>query len=94
MIIGAGLAGLITAHVFPRHKIFEASPEPIEKHKAVLRFRSDAIGRLTGIDFKPVTVRKEIFFDGKRAEPSIALSTITASAFLILRPSLRGDQIY
>lgn len=76
MIIGAGLAGLIGAHVFPRHKIIEASPEPFESHKALLRFRSDAVGRLTGIAFRPVTVRKAIWMEGRFHEPTIQLANL------------------
>lgn len=78
MIVGAGLAGLITAHVFPRMPIIERSPEPAEIHKAVLRFRTDAIGELTGIPFKPVTVRKGIWHANKFVPPSIDLANMYA----------------
>lgn len=70
MIVGAGLAGLITAHAFPTMPIVEASPEPRAMHKALLRFRSTAVGDLVGIEFKPVTVRKGIWNRGWLA-PSI-----------------------
>lgn len=71
MIVGAGLAGLIAAHALPRHSIVEASPEPTANHKALLRFRSAAVGELTGIEFKPVTVRKGIWMDGGWQQPNI-----------------------
>lgn len=61
MIVGAGLAGLIAGHVFPRHRIVEKRPEPTAAHQAVLRFRSSIVGELTGIEFRPVTVRKGIW---------------------------------
>lgn len=61
IIVGAGLSGLIAASAFERMKVVEAGTAPHENHKAVLRFRSNEVGRLTGIDFKPVTVNKGIW---------------------------------
>lgn len=58
MILGAGLAGLIAAAKFPDAPIIEAS-KSIKPHRALLRFRSPAIGELTGIPFKKVTVNKD-----------------------------------
>ena len=74
MIIGAGLAGLIAAHAFNREVIFESAQKPTENHKALLRFRTDAVSRLTGIEFEPVLVRKGIWLDGKFHEPNIQLA--------------------
>lgn len=51
---------MLAACVFPNEQIFEAGPQ-VEGHKALLRFRSDKVARLTGIDFRPVTVRKGIW---------------------------------
>ena len=76
MIVGAGLAGLITAQVFPRHPIVDASPEPTESHKALLRFRSDAVSKLTGVDFRRVTVRKGIWYRGDFLAPDIQLANL------------------
>lgn len=76
MLIGAGFAGLIAAHIFPRELIVEAAPEPKEGHKALLRFRTDAVGKLTGIPFKPVRVRKGIFMGGKFHQPNIQLANM------------------
>ena len=73
MIVGAGLAGLISAHIFPGERIIEASPEPKQSHRALLRFRSPAVGELTGIEFKPVTVRKAIWSNGHFHNPTIAM---------------------
>lgn len=70
-IIGAGLAGLLAAQVFDDADILEAMPEPREQHKALLRFRSDKVARLTRIDFRPVTVRKGIWSNNRFVEPSI-----------------------
>lgn len=74
IIAGAGLAGLIAAHAFPRRAIFEAASGPRQVHKAVLRFRSDAVSRLTGIEFEPVRVRKGIWHQERFVAPNIALA--------------------
>ncbi|AWD92445.1 hypothetical protein [Xanthomonas phage Carpasina] len=64
-IIGAGLAGLMSACVFKDASIIDAMPEPKESHKALLRFRDESVSILTGIPFKKVHVYKEVFEDGK-----------------------------
>lgn len=76
LIVGAGLSGLIAAQHWRQAKIVEAASEPAERHKALLRFRSDAVSRLTGIKFKSVTVRKGIFMDGRFVDPSIRVSNL------------------
>ena len=73
-IIGAGLAGLLAAHAWPNTPVIEAASEPRAEHKALLRFRSDAVARLTGIDFRKVTVRKGIWHRGEYRSPTIALA--------------------
>lgn len=75
MIIGAGLSGLIAAHAFPSFPVMEAG-QPKENHKALLRFRTDNVAKLTGINFKSVTVRKGIYdLDNQRfAKPNIFLA--------------------
>lgn len=67
IIIGAGMAGLIAAHHFRRFKpvIIEAQPSMPHNHTAVLRFRSPAIGHLTGVPFRRVRVDKAVFSGGK-----------------------------
>lgn len=74
IIVGAGLAGLVSAHAWPQATVLEASPEPSQMHQALLRFRSDVVARLTGIEFREVTVRKGIFFNGEFRSPTIALA--------------------
>lgn len=72
MIVGAGMAGLIAAHLLPRHDIYERGPERLDNpHKALLRFRSTAVADATGIEFRPVTVHKGIWLDGSWQEPTI-----------------------
>ena len=70
-IIGAGLSGLLAASQFPEARIYEKqSRETIKSHKALLRFRSDKIGRALGITFKEVTVHKAIWSEGKFIQPN------------------------
>jgi len=77
-IIGAGLAGLIAAHAWPRSRVVEATPQPRAAHRALLRFRSDAVGRLTGIEFRRVMVRKGIWAEGRFQEPNIRWANLYA----------------
>lgn len=70
-IIGAGLSGLIAGCHWRDAEILESMPEPEQRHKALLRFRSPEIGRLTGIKFREVTVRKAIWESGNFVEPNI-----------------------
>jgi hypothetical protein len=70
------MAGLLTGIMLRRHRpvLFEAQKELPDNHGALLRFRSDAVARETGIPFKKVTVRKGIEFEGFRGP--IALSNM------------------
>ena len=76
VIVGAGLAGLIAAHAWPNAPVIEAMPEPRANHRAVLRFRTDAVARLTGIDFRRVRVRKGIWHDDAFRSPDIRLANL------------------
>lgn len=75
-IIGAGLAGLLAGSVFPRAKIFERGSEQQASHKAVLRFRTPAVGEAVGVEFKKVTVHKGIWANGFFARPNIQLANL------------------
>lgn len=75
-IAGAGLAGLIAAHAFPRMPIFEAADGPADNHKALLRFRSSVVGDLVGIEFRPVEVRKGIWMNGGFVAPTIQTANL------------------
>lgn len=90
MIVGAGFAGLIAAHIFPAEQLVEASPEPRESHRALLRFRSDVVARVTGIDFRPVTVRKGIWCDGGFVPSSIRAANLYSKK--CLGGGIRGDR--
>jgi len=74
IILGAGLSGLIAAAVNPQAKVFEASSRDKQSHRAVLRFRTPAVGDAVGIPFRKIRVYKNIWVDGKFYEPNIQLS--------------------
>lgn len=90
LIVGAGLAGLIAAHAWPRTLVVEASPQPRQMHQALLRFRSDAVARLTGIEFRRVQVRKSIWHDGAHRKPDIALANMYSQK--VAGGALLGDR--
>ena len=73
-IIGAGLSGLIAATQFPQAEVIEANTKERTAHKAVLRFRSDSLSRLTGIPFRKVTVHKSIYYANAHHKPNIQLA--------------------
>jgi len=89
MIVGAGLAGLLAAHAWPRAQVLEARPRPEAIHKAVLRFRSRAASVLTGIEFREVLVRKGIWSEGAAVAPSIRCANLYAQKVL---GRLTGDR--
>lgn len=73
-IIGAGLAGLLAAHAWPRAVVYERAEAPKSTHRAVLRFRSPAAAVLTGQTFKVVKVRKGIWSDGAFVQPNVRVA--------------------
>lgn len=76
IILGAGLSGLIAATQLPNATVVEANDRAALSHKAVLRFRSDALSRLTGIPFRKVTVRKSIWMDGSHRAVNLELANL------------------
>ena len=71
-IWGAGIAGLIAANVFQTAQVFEKGPRTEGgHHKALLRFRSAAVGEATGIDFRCVRVHKGLWSDDGYVAPNI-----------------------
>lgn len=89
-IIGAGLAGLIAGHAWPQAWLVEASPQPRAIHRALLRFRTDAVARLTGIDFRKVRVHKGIWSSDGFVEPNIRVANLYAQK--VTAGGLRGDR--
>jgi hypothetical protein len=82
IIVGAGLAGLIAAHAWPQAQVLEAAARPRAGHRALLRFRTEAVGRLTGIEFRRVTVRKGIWAENDFRTPSIRWANLYAQKVL------------
>lgn len=76
LIVGAGLAGLISANIFPQATVIEAAGRDKLEHKALLRFRSTAVADATGIEFRKVRVNKGLWHNGKSAQPSIRLANL------------------
>lgn len=74
VIFGAGLAGLLAGCLFQTAHIHEASPSQRSTHKALLRFRSRAVGDAVGIEFRPVMVRKGIWYQNQFHTPTIQLA--------------------
>lgn len=72
-IWGAGIAGLVAANVFQTATVFERAERPTDggNHKALLRFRSAAIGEACGIEFRQVRVHKGLWDDGEYVAPTI-----------------------
>lgn len=89
-IIGAGLAGLLAAHSWPRAPLFEAETGPRQSHRALLRFRGNKVALHTGIDFKPVLVRKGIWFRNGFVAPSIQIANMYSDK--VLNGALQGDR--
>jgi hypothetical protein len=60
------MAGLMAAQIMRRHQpfVFEAQMKLPDNHGALLRFRSDAVEKATGIRLKRVEVRKAVMVDG------------------------------
>jgi hypothetical protein len=63
IIIGAGMAGLLSAHYFRDYQptVFEQAAGPKDNHGALLRFRSSSVMDITGAPLKEVFVRKAVF---------------------------------
>lgn len=79
IIVGAGLAGLLAAHAWPRLSVVEQMPQPRAAHRALLRFRGTAVSNLVGVEFRKVQVRKGIFAFGRHwTEPNINLANLYA----------------
>jgi hypothetical protein len=78
MIIGAGLAGLLAAHAWPRAKVAERMRAPTATHAAVLRFRSDVCAQITGVPFRRVRVHKGLWSEGRFSQPTVRLANLYA----------------
>ncbi len=91
IIVGAGLAGLIAAHAWPNAEIAETSVTGRQSHKALLRFRSQAVAQLVGVEFRKVRVHKGIWAEGSCQQPAIRWANLYAQKVLG-RDSMKGDR--
>jgi hypothetical protein len=71
LILGNGMTAALALKVFPHAEAVVDKETISSGHKALLRFRSDAISKLTGIPFKKVTVYKGIWSGGEYINPNI-----------------------
>jgi len=76
IILGAGLSGLIAAAVNPQASVFEAASRDAQSHRAVLRFRSSAVGDAVGVPFRKIRVYKNIWMEGAFHQPNIQMSNL------------------
>jgi len=76
IILGAGMAGCVAGILNPRAQILEGASTPPDNHNAVLRFRTDQIGKVTGIPFRKVLVRKSIWYLGDFHQPNPMLANL------------------
>lgn len=102
IIAGAGMAGLLTAHMLRRHDplVMEAQPTLPNNHAALLRFRTEAVSAATNIPFRRVRVTKGLYTakDGVRNVVTLrdanqyalkVTSELMARSILDLSPSER-----
>lgn len=68
-ILRAGITGCLAGIMNPNSVIFDTDKEVI-RHKAILRFRSDTVSKVTNIPFKEINVTKHIYLDGEYVNPT------------------------
>ena len=78
LIIGAGMSGLLAGQYFRslNPTIIERQDSLPNNHSALLRFRSDSVSNLTGINFQEVTVQKAIYYKRHFCSPSILMNNL------------------
>lgn len=79
IIYGSGMAGLLAANMLRRFQpeVREMQKELPDNHGALLRFRSDAVERVTGQPFKRVMVHKAVKHDGElRTEANLKIANL------------------
>lgn len=63
-IVGAGMAGLLAANMLTKRgykvRVFETQKDLPNNHSAVLRFRSNVVGKALGIPFRQVMMTKRV----------------------------------
>lgn len=79
IILGAGMAGCLAGVLNPNAVIYERSrfKDDVPVHRAVLRFRTNKIAKICGMEFEKVIVRKSIYHDGKEYRtPTLKLANM------------------
>jgi hypothetical protein len=94
-IIGAGMAGLMAANMLRRHDpvVLEAQPSLPNNHSAVLRFRSSVVGDALGIEFKRVTVLKDVESTGNSIRDAHLYSRKVGGVVRSDRSVTRGREV-
>lgn len=89
------MAGLLAANMLRRYNpvIYEAQPSLPHNHAALLRFRSDAVSKATGIPFRKVEVSKGIIYrDRMLSQPDIEVNNMYSEKVTgTYRPRSIGD---
>jgi hypothetical protein len=76
LILGNGLTAAIALKIFPNAEAVYDLKNQSVPHRALLRFRSDAISKLTGIPFKKVRVYKGIYSNDYFCPPNIEVMNL------------------
>jgi hypothetical protein len=76
LIVGAGMAGCLTAYMMPNAPIIEREASPPDHHRAVLRFRGTSVSDVTNIPFRKVRVHKSIWENGREHRPTPRLGNL------------------
>jgi hypothetical protein len=94
-IVGAGLAGLLAANLLRRHNpvVYEAQDALPNNHHAVLRFRSSIVGDAIGIEFKKVTVVKDVLPWRNGVADSLAYAKKNGGTYLSDRSINRSAEV-
>ena len=70
VIVGAGMAGCLVAYLLPGAHVIERAQVATAPHRAVLRFRTEEVSRITRIPFRRVRVHKAMWADGRERRVS------------------------
>lgn len=75
-IFGAGMSGLMAAQIMRRHRpiVFEAQTSLPDNHGALLRFRSNVVGKAVGQKLQRVEVQKAVMVGGVLFSDSVTLA--------------------
>jgi hypothetical protein len=97
-IIGAGLAGLLAANMLHKRfmiMVYEQQQTIPNNHSALLRFRTDAVSRETGIPFRKVRVLKAVLNASSNpiSDALLYFQKVSPNGKLELRSSINLDPV-